>query len=482
MLNKLTIKQALEGLRNKKFSSLELIKDCFQRIEEQDKKLGAFLALNLKEALKKAETLDKEGQYLKSLSGIPVCIKDVLVTKGIETTAGSKMLKGFIPPYQATAVKRLTDEESVIIGKGNCDGFAFGASGENSGFFPTHNPWNLDRVPGGSSSGPAAAVAADEVIYALGTDTGGSVRQPASFCGIVGLKITYGRSSRYGLIAMASSFDTPGPLTKTVEDAALVLKIIAGQDPLDATSSPKPVDDYLVNLKKGVKGLKIGMPSQYFVEGSQLEVNQAVKKAALLLESLGAELIEISLPHTEFGLAVYYILVPSEISANMARYDGIRFGHHSSKGNDALEVTAFSRDETLEDELKRRIMIGTYSLSSGYYEAYYKKASQVRSLIIKDFQKAYEKVDAILSPTSPTTAFKLGEKSQDPLEMYLSDIFTVSANVAGIPSISLPCGFDQEGLPIGLQIMGNYFEESKILQIAYTYEQATDWLSKKPKL
>lgn len=480
-LNQLTINQAIKGLKKKEFTALELVKASFKRIKAVEKKLGAFLALNEKLALEKAKSLDKEGEY-SGLAGVPVCIKDNLITEGLETTAGSKILKGFVPPHDATTVKRLRDQDVIIVGKGNCDGFGFGASGENSGFYPTHNPWDLTRVPGGSSSGPAAAVAADEVVFAMGTDTGGSIRQPASLSGIVGLKLTYGRSSRYGLIAMGSSFDTPGPLTKTVEDAALILEVIAGHDPLDATSSPKPTGQYLENIKKGIKGLKLGLPKEYFVKGSQPEVNQAVKKAALKLKSLGAELIEVSLPHTKYALPVYYILVPSEISANMARYDGVRFGHRSEKGKGILENIVFSRSEALEDELKRRIMIGTHALSSGYYEAYYQKASQVRTLIIKDFQKVFGKVDALVCPVSPTTAFKLGAKTEDPLQMYLADIFTVSANVAGIPAISVPCGFDKKGLPIGTQIMGNHFSEAKILQIAYAYEQATDWHIKSPIL
>jgi len=481
-LNKLTIKSALKGLKQKSFSSYELVNDCLKRIEKIDKQLGAFLALNKNQALTKAAEIDNNGDFSKPLAGIPVCIKDVLVTKNLTTTAGSKMLENYLPPYSATVVNRLEKNGAIIIGKGNCDCFAFGASGENSGYYPTKNPWDTNRVPGGSSSGPAAAVAANQTIFSIGTDTGGSIRQPSSFCAVVGLKTTYGRSSRYGLIAMGSSFDTPGPLTKTVEDAATALQAITGNDPLDASSSSKPTNNYLVNLKKGVKGLNLGLPKEYFTKGTDKDVNDAVKKAASHLESLGANLIEISLPHTKYALSVYYILVPSEISANMARYDGIRFGHRSKKGQDALDNIAHSRDETLEDELKRRIMIGAHTLSSGYYDQYYNKASKVRTLIIKDLKKAFTKVDAILSPTSPTTAFKLGEKNNDPLQMYLSDIFTVSANVAGIPGISVPAGFDNNGLPIGLQIMGNHFDEATILQIAHAYESSTNWQNIKPNI
>jgi aspartyl-tRNA(Asn)/glutamyl-tRNA(Gln) amidotransferase subunit A len=480
-LTELTLHQALSGLRKKQFSSHDLVAASLNRIRKIDGQIRAFLTTNPK-AEDESQKIDKLKNYQGLVAGIPTCIKDVLTTKDLVTTAGSRTLKGYEPPYNATVVDRLLDQQAVIVGKGNCDAFAFGASGENSGYYPTHNPWDLSRVPGGSSSGPAAAVASQEVSYAIGTDTGGSIRQPASLCGIVGLKISYGRSSRYGLIAMASSFDTPGPLTRTVEDAALVLQAIAGQDQKDATSSAYPVDNYLTNLKKGVKGLKIGLPKEYFIKGSQPEVNEAVQKAAKKLEKLGAKIVNISLPHTEYSLAVYYTLVPCEISSNMARYDGIRYGYQSKKGDKALDNIAFNREESFEDELKRRIMIGTFALSSGYYEAYYKKGVQVRELIKRDFIKAFTKVDAILSPTSPTTAFKLGEKSNDPLSMYLSDIFTVSANVAGIPGISVPCGFDNQGLPIGLQIMGPAFQEAKILQIAYAYEQSTDWHKKYPVL
>jgi len=479
----LSIKKTQELLREKKISVKELVLFYYDRIAKIDRKIGAYLALNQERALKKAKELDK--QDLKSynpLAGIPFCVKDNLVTEGLETTAGSKTLKGYFPTYTATSIQKLQNEDAIILGKGNCDAFAFGASGENSGFFPTKNPWDLSRVPGGSSSGPTAAVAANLCVFAIGTDTGGSVRQPASLCGIVGLKPTYGLVSRWGLIAMASSFDCPGPITKTVEDAAIILNEIAGQDPQDATTSSAPTDNYSKTIDSGIRGLKIGLPKEYFVKGIQKEVKEAVFEAARVLEKQKANIVNISLPNTEYALAVYYILVPSEISANMSRYDGVRFGYRSNHGITAQEQTAFSRQESLEDELKRRIIIGTFSLSSGYYDAYYLKASKVRRLILNDFETAFKKVDAIICPTSPTTAFKLGEKIEDPLQMYLSDIFTVSANLAGIPGISVPCGFDHQGLPIGLQILGKHFDEKTILRIARAYEQSTNWSKIRPKL
>lgn len=481
-LNKFTVKNVVAGLREKKFSSVEVIEDCRKRYSFLDKKIRAFLAVDWEKAKKKAASLDKDGRYENKLAGVPSCVKDVFCAAGMATTAGSKTLKGFIPPYNATVVEKLMEQDSIVVGKGNCDCFAFGGSGENSGYYPTLNPWDFSRVPGGSSSGPAAAVAADEVIFSLGTDTGGSIRQPAGFCGIVGVKPTYGRASRYGLIAMGSSFDTPGPFTKNVEDAALLLEIISGTDSKDATTSMRPVGKYSEGLEKGVSGLRIGLPKEFFIAGTQKEVNGAVLSAVKKLESLGAIIENISLPHAEYALAVYYVLVPCEISANMARYDGIHFGHRSSLGKTADENITLSRSEAFEDELKRRIMIGTFALSAGYYEAFYKRASQVRALIIDDFRKVFEKVDLIISPTSPTTAFKLGERINDPLKMYLADVFTVAVSVAGIPAISLPCGFDNNNLPIGLQIMANQFDEERMFAAAYAYEQATDWHKKKPNI
>lgn len=472
--NKLSAVSALKALKDGVVSAEELVKSCFEEIEKKDKNLGCFLTLNKEEAIKKAKEIDKKRDYSKRLSGIPFAVKDVLSTRNLRTTAGSRMLEDYLPPFTATVVEKLEKEGAIIIGKTNCDAFAFGASGENSGFFPTRNPHDLTRVPGGSSSGSAAAVAADECLFALGTDTGGSIRQPSSFCGVVGIKPTYGRCSRYGLIAMASSFDCPGPIGKTVEDVALVLEIMAGHDPHDATSAKRAVPPFWKLTKQAnrlfVKSLKIGLPRQYLSARIQKEVKKAVEKAAEKLEELGAKIDWIDLPHTEYAIAVYYILVPSEISANMARYDGIRFGHQSPKGKTAADLIINSRSEALEEEVKRRIIIGTHTLSVGYFDEYYLKAAKVRTLIIQDFRNAFDKVDLLLSPVSPTTAFKLGERTDDPLKMYLSDIFTVSANVAGIPAISIPFGKDKDGLPIGIQIMGKWFDEETILKVGKILE------------
>jgi aspartyl-tRNA(Asn)/glutamyl-tRNA(Gln) amidotransferase subunit A len=472
---KLNITTANRALRQKVISAQELVESCFKEIEKKDKELGCFLTLNKKAAIKKARQIDRDKKYPGKLSGIPLAVKDVLSTKGLRTTAGSRMLEDYYPPFTATVVKRLEEEGAIIIGKTNCDVFAFGASGENSGFFPTKNPHDLTRVPGGSSSGSAAAVAADECLFALGTDTGGSIRQPASFCGDVGIKPTYGRCSRYGLIAMASSFDCPGPITKTVEDAALVLEIMAGHDSHDATSAKEKVPPFQKLIEKTdesfAHSLKVGLPKQYFSDKTQEEIKEAVKKAAKELERLGAEVEWVNLPHTEYAIAVYYILVPSEISANMARYDGIRFGYQSKKGKRAADIIVNSRSEAFEEEVKRRIMIGTHTLSVGYFDDYYLKAAKVRTLVIRDFKTVFEKVDVLLSPISPTTAFKLGEKVDDPLKMYLSDIFTVSANVAGIPALSLPYGKDSQNLPIGIQIMGKWFDEETILKVGKILEK-----------
>lgn len=486
-LNQLTITQSIEGLKKKKFSCLELTRACLKRIKEVDGEINAFITVCEQEALKQAvkkDVLIRESGFPehKKLFGIPVSLKDILSTKAIRTTAGSKILDNYNPVFSASAVEKIIDEGAVIIGKNNCDAFAYGGSGENSGFGPTKNPWDFSRVPGGSSSGPTAAVSADEAIFSLGTDTGGSIRQPAGLCSVVGLKPTYGRVSRFGLIAMGSSFDTIGPLAKTVKDAAIILQTIAGYDKKDATTSPKQSGNYLKNIRKGVKNLKIGLPKEYFIKGMQEEVTEAVKKAAAKFEGLGAKIVPISLPHTKYALAVYYILITSEISSNMGRFDGIRFGFRDSKQEKNINNVVQSRSIPLEDEVKRRIILGTYSLSSGYHDKYYEKASKVRTLIKNDYLKAFQKVDAIITPTSPNTAWKLGEKVDDPLQMYLTDIFTETANVAGIPGISIPCGFDKKGLPIGLQILGKHFDEETILKIAYAYEQATQWHKEKPKL
>lgn len=464
-LSSLSLAQALKGIKTKKFTSKDIAKSCLEKIDKTDSKIKAFLNVR-SEAVK-----ESENTTAGLLHGIPYAVKDVISTKGIETTAGSKTLKGYIPPYNATVVDKINKQGGVILGKTNCDAFAQGASGENSGYFPTHNPHDLSRVPGGSSSGSAASVAADQTIFALGTDTGGSIRQPAAFCGIVGLKPTYGRCSRYGLIAMASSFDTPGPLTKTVEDAAIVMNLMSGKDENDATSVNLKVPDYSKSLDKGVKGIKIGIVKEHFSNGLDPEIKKSVEDCAKRLEKQGAIIEKISLPHGEYGIAVYYVLISSEVSSNMARYDGNRFGFRSSKGISALEKSMFSRTESLENEVKRRIMIGCYALSSGYFNAYYLQASKVRTLIIDDFKKAFKKVDAILSPATPTTAFKHGEKAGDPLQMYLSDIYTVNANVAGIPGLVVPFSRDRKNLPIGIQLMGNHFEEEKLFQIGSMIEK-----------
>jgi aspartyl-tRNA(Asn)/glutamyl-tRNA(Gln) amidotransferase subunit A len=408
-------------------------------------------------------------------------VKDNFLTRGIRTTCASKFLENFIPPYDCTTVKKLRAGGAIIIGKTNLDEFAMGSSAENSAFFATRNPWDTDRVPGGSSGGSAAALAADQCIAALGTDTGGSIRQPAAFCGVVGLKPTYGRVSRYGIIAFASSMDQVGPMTKDVRDCALMIESIASYDPADSTSANRPVPQYSASLTGDVKGLRIGIPKEYFVSGIQPDVEQAVRTAVRQLERNGAAIKEISLPHTDYAVAVYYIIATAEASSNLARYDGMRYGHRA-RAKDLTETYMLSRAEGFGPEVKRRIMLGTYALSAGYYDAYYLKAQRVRTLIKRDFDEAFKSCDAIIAPTAPTTAFKIGEKTQDPLQMYLSDIYTISVNLAGLPALSLPCGFDSEGLPIGMQIIGKHFDESTILAIAYAYEQSTDWHKRKPNL
>lgn len=477
-LYQLTIKEAQEGLWAKKFSSLELVKSCLGRIKKLDSKINAFITVCEKEALEGAKKADEIISHQspvishQSLLGIPIAVKDIFCTKGIKTTAGSKVLEDYIPVYDSTVVKRLKDVGAIILGKTNMDAWAHGSSGENSDFGVTRNPWDFEYVPGGSSSGSAASLAADMALLATGTDTGGSIRLPASFCSLVGLKPTYGRVSRYGIVAMASSLDSIGHFTKDITDSAIILNITAGQDSYDATTPRVPVPDYTKNLKRGIKDLRIGIPKEYFIKGMNSEVEKKVKETIKKLEKLGARLVNISLPHTEYALAVYYIIQPSEVSSNLARYDGIRFG--------------FSRDR-FADEARRRIMLGTYALSAGYYEAYYLKAMQVRSLIKKDFDEAFKKVDVLMAPVSPTLPFKLGEKVNDPLQMYLSDIFTVTANLAGIPGLSIPIGFipsasSGQALPVGIQILGPQFSEELLFQMGYAYEQATNWYKKRPQL
>jgi aspartyl-tRNA(Asn)/glutamyl-tRNA(Gln) amidotransferase subunit A len=481
--HQLTIHEASRRLAADEVTAVELTEAILERISATNSDIRAYLALTPERALEQATAADRarDAGGEGSLLGIPLAIKDVLCTKGVPTTAGSRILDGFVPPYDATAVKRLKEAGAVIVGKTNTDEFAMGSSTENSGYFTTRNPWDLSRVPGGSSGGSAAAVAADACLAALGTDTGGSVRQPAALCGVVGLKPTYGRVSRYGLIAFASSLDQIGVLTKDVTDAAILLGAIAGHDPCDSTSVDMPVPDYRAALTGDVRGLRLGVPREYFIDGMQTEVEAAVRAAVDTLAALGAEIREVSLPHTKYALPVYYLIAPAEASANLARYDGVRYGLRAeSESVDGMYKT--TRGQGFGPEVKRRIMLGTYALSAGYYDAYYLKAQKARTLIKADFDAAFGTVDIILGPTSPTTAFPIGEKIEDPLQMYLSDVFTLSMNLAGICGLSLPCGFDEQGLPIGLQVMGPAFGEERVLRVAHAYEQATDWHTRRPVL
>ncbi len=474
-LNLLTIDGARNAVRNGKTTAAALAEAFYAKIEQDDPKIGSYLTLAKERGLAKASAIDSmaaRGETLPPLAGVPVGIKDVLVTRGVRTTAGSKILENYIPPYDCTAVARLEAAGAVVLGKMNCDEFAMGSSNENSAWKPVHNPRDLSRVPGGSSGGSAAAVAADLAVATLGTDTGGSIRQPASFCGVVGLKPTYGRVSRYGLIAFASSLDHIGPLTKTVKDAAIVLRTIAGRDPMDSTSAEVPVPDYVVEMEKPVHGLKIGLAKEYLAEGLDPEVRRAVETAVQSLSKLGCEVVEISLPHTEYAIATYYIVATTEASSNLARFDGVRYGYRAENVRSLSDMYRRSRDLGFGAEVKRRIMLGTYALSAGYYDAYYLKAQKVRALLTRDFEEAFKRVDAIVTPTSPTAAFKLGDKTNDPLAMYLADIYTVTANLAGIPGISIPCGETKEKLPIGMQIFGKHFDEGTILRLAHAYEQA----------
>ncbi len=482
-LTTLGVVDCRDGLAGGRFSSVDLTQAFLQRIDQVDGRLHAFLRTTPARALEAAAEADRARAAgdLRPLLGIPLAIKDVLMTTGIETTAGSRILEGFVPPYCATAVEKLNSAGAIILGKTNTDEFAMGSSTENSAYGPTLNPWNFERVPGGSSGGSAAAVAANEAPAALGTDTGGSVRQPASFCGIVGLKPSYGRVSRYGLIAYGSSLDQVGPITRSVADAALLLEVIAGADQRDSTTMPEDVPDFSSALTGDISGLRIGIPQEYFVEGIQPEVEKAVRSAIEHFASLGAEIVPISLPNAELALPVYYLVVTAEASANLARYDGIRFGL-SADGETVFDHFRQTRGAGFGPEVKRRIMLGTYALSAGYYDAYYLKAQQVRTMIRQDFDRAFSQVDVLLSPTSPTTAFRIGEKVDDPLAMILTDIFTTSANLAGLCGISVPCGFDGDDLPIGLQLIGPPFGEEKILAAAYAYEQSTDWRLRRPKL
>ncbi len=489
-----TIESVRAAVEQRKTTAAEIADVCYARIKKEDGEIGAFLTLSEDRARAQAERIDKmaaEGKPLPPLAGVPIAIKDVMVTRGVRTTAGSKILENFVPPYDCTAVARLEAAGAVVLGKLNCDEFAMGSSTENSAYHPVRNPRDKTRVPGGSSGGSAAAVAAGMAVATLGSDTGGSIRQPASFCGVVGLKPTYGRVSRYGLIAFASSLDHIGPLANSVKDAALILRTIAGRDPMDSTSADIPVPDYVAELEKPLsegpsscgagipareppaRSIRIGVAKEYFGSGLDAEVRTAVEAAIQKLAGLGCEIVPVSLPHTEYAIPAYYIVATAEASANLARFDGVRYGFRARGAKTLAEMYRQTRDGGFGMEVKRRIVLGTYALSAGYYDAYYLKAQKVRTLLTRDFDEAFKKVDVIAAPTAPTPAFKLGEKVDDPLAMYLADIYTVTANLAGIPGISVPCGENREGLPIGLQIFGQHFDEATVLRVAHAYEQAS---------
>ena len=481
-MNSYTAHELHARLKNKEISSVEITEAVFRQIETVEDKIKSYVTLNKELAILAAREADKKlksGENIGPLTGIPIAIKDNMCTKGILTTCSSKILANYLPPYNATVVEKLKEAGAVAVGKTNLDEFAMGSSTENSGFHTTRNPWNIENVPGGSSGGSAAAVSADECILALGSDTGGSIRQPASFCGVVGLKPTYGRVSRYGLVAFASSLDQIGPITKDVTDAAILMNVIAGHDPLDSTSANLPVPDYRKALIDDVKRFRVGLISELMGNGIDEDIKKAVKEAARLFEKLGAIVEEVSLPTFEYAVSTYYIIAPAEASSNLARYDGVKYGHRSKEAPDLLSMYYNTRREGFGPEVKRRIMLGTYALSAGYYDAYYLKALKVRTLIKQDFEKAFKRFDVLISPTAPSAAFKIGEKMSDPLSMYISDIATIPINLAGLPAISIPCGFTN-GLPIGLQIIGEAFAEERLLQVAYTYEQNTDWRKRKP--
>ncbi|OGP93358.1 MAG: aspartyl/glutamyl-tRNA amidotransferase subunit A [Deltaproteobacteria bacterium RBG_16_54_18] len=481
---RLTIHELHERLKGKEVSAQEVTGLLLERISTVDPQIKAYLLVTAEEAMAQARAADKRitAGGIALLTGIPLAIKDNMCTQGIKTTCASRILENFIPPYDATVVKRLKDAGGIILGKTNMDEFAMGSSTENSRFTITHNPWQLDAIPGGSSGGSAAAVAADACIAALGSDTGGSIRQPAACCGAVGMKPTYGRVSRYGLVAFGSSLDQIGPLTKDVEDCAIMLNAIAGHDPFDSTTLNIPVPDYCKVLVKDIKGWVIGVPREFFGEGMDPEVEGNVTAAIKVLEGMGARVKEITLPHTGYAVATYYIICTAEASSNLARYDGVKYGFRSPAAKELMTMYRETRSEGFGPEVKRRIMLGTYVLSAGYYDAYYRKAAQVRTLIKEDFERAFQECDVIITPTAPTPAFRIGQKVQDPLQMYLSDIFTISVNLAGVPAISIPCGFSNHGLPIGLQIIGRHNDEERIIQAAYTFEQNTDHHAKRPAL
>ena len=471
----LTIDSARTSIMERQTTATALAESFYKKIEAEDEKIGAYLTLCKERAFSQAARIDvlaDKGDPLPPLAGVPVGVKDVMVTRGVRTTAGSKVLSNFVPPYDCTAVAKLEAAGAVVLGKLNCDEFAMGSSNENSAYKPVHNPRDLSRVPGGSSGGSAAAVAAGMAVATLGSDTGGSVRQPAAFCGVVGLLPTYGRVSRYGLIAFASSLDHIGPLTKSVKDAAILLRQIAGRDPLDSTSADVPVPDYVQEIGREVKGLRIGIPKEYFGEGLDPEIRQAIEKCIDQLRAAGCEIVNISLPTTDYAIPTYYIVATAEASANLARYDGVRYGYRSKNARTLSEMYRRTRDEGFGAEVKRRIMLGTYALSAGYYDAYYLKAQRVRTLLARDFDEAFVRVDAVITPTTPTPAFKLGEKADDPLAMYLADIYTVTADLVGIPGLSVPCGNTSSGLPIGLQILGKHFNEGTVLRLGHAVEHS----------
>lgn len=480
MIN-LSIAEAHQSLKDKKFSSVELTQSYLDRIKNTDDKLNSYVTITSDFALEQAKKIDTDGISDNPLSGIPMSLKDIICTAGIKTTASSKMLENFVPPYNAHVADRLFDAGAILLGKANCDQFAMGSSTEHSYFGVSKNPWDLERVSGGSSGGSASSVSADQCAFSIGTDTGGSIRQPASLCSCVGLKVSYGRVPREGVMSYASSFDTIGPLTKTVEDAALVLNVIAGKSERDATTPDRPVPDYTQFLKEDLRGVKIGIPKEYF-EGVQQETIDVINNGIEVLKKLGAEVVEVNLSLTKYAIPTYYLLVKSEGSTNMARYDGIKYSHTTDSAKELEEIYLKSRQEGFGDEVKRTIMLGTYCLSAGYYDAFYLKAAKVRALMKKEYEDAFSKVDALIAPTSPFPAFKIGDKIDDPLAMYAADILTVPAGICGLPGLSVPAGFSKTALPIGMQIIGNQFEEGKILHVGHAFEKATEWHVKKPQL
>ena len=484
-LYELTAHELHEKLKQGEITSVEITKSVFDRIGEVEDRIKAYITLTEELAMEQAQAADelfKKGDDVWPLTGIPVAIKDLICTKGILTTCASKILGNFAPPYDATVMEKLNSQHIVMVGKTNMDEFAMGSSTENSSYFGTRNPWNLETIPGGSSGGSTAAIAADEAICALGSDTGGSIRQPAALCGVVGMKPTYGRVSRYGLVAFASSLDQIGSIAKDVTDCALMMNVICGHDAMDSTSANVETPDFTKSLINDVKGVKIGIPREYFIEGMDKEVEDNIRNAVSFLGELGANTSDVSLPHTEYAVATYYIIAPAEASANLARYDGVRYGFRTESAEDLTDMYKKSRSQGFGDEVKRRIMLGTYALSSGYYDAYYLKAQKVRTLVKGDFDEVFKEVDVIITPTSPTPAFKAGERVSDPLQMYLSDIFTIPCNLAGLPGISIPSGFTSDGLPIGMQILAPPFAEEKIFQVAYAFEQNTEHHNKKADL